>query len=209
MKASARDSASVSAVDGSAPSERRLVLIRHGRSSHVHSGWIDVGGFRRWRETYEAVGIRDDERAPRELGRLAAGAGVALSSDAQRAVASARLLLAGREIVVSPLLRELDLEPPALAGVRLPLAAWAIAVGARVLGSTLRGNYPPPAEAARVERARAWLDELAAEHALIVAVTHASFRRQLAQRLSRAGWRAEPGSRSVQHWSAWAFRRRL
>jgi hypothetical protein len=91
---------------------------------------------------------------------LAGRADLVLSSDAARAVASARLLVPGHEIVVSPLLRELDLESPALGGLRLPLAAWALAVGGRILLLTLRRRYPSAAEATRVNDAAAWLEEL-------------------------------------------------
>jgi len=113
----------------SAPPERRLALVRHARSAHVHTGWINTTGFRAWREAYEAAGIREDERIPADLERLAASADLVLASDAPRAMASARLLAPGREILVSPLLRELDLEGPNLGGLPLPLAAWALAVG--------------------------------------------------------------------------------
>lgn len=184
-----------------------MALVRHGRSSHVHAGWITALGFRAWRQAYEAAGIREDERVPAHLEQLAGRAGLVMSSDAARAVASARRLAPGREIVASPLLRELDLESPSLGGFRLPLAAWALAVAGRNLLLTLRRQYPSTAEAARVSNAAAWLDELAAQHSLIVAVTHAEFRRQLSFRLVQTGWQAEPGRRSVQHWSAWLFRR--
>jgi broad specificity phosphatase PhoE len=185
----------------------RVALVRHGASTHVHSGWIDAAGFREWRRRYEAAGIREDERPPAEIAELAAQADLVLSSDAPRAVASARQLAPGREVIVSPLLRELDLEGPNLGGLRLPLAAWAFAVGGRALVLTLLRRYPSSAEAARIEGAAAWLEELAAQHAVIVAVTHASFRRRLAARLVGAGWQAEPGRRSLRHWSAWAFSR--
>jgi len=191
----------------SVQSAGRVALVRHGRSSHVHAGWINASGFRAWREAYEAAGIREDERAPAHLEQLVNDVGLMLSSDAARAVASVRLLAPGREIVVSPLLRELDLEGPALGGLRLPLAAWAVAVGGRALLLSLRGQFPSAAEAARVNDAAAWLEELAAHHSLIVAVTHASFRRQLSTRLVQTGWQAEPGRRSLRHWSAWLFRR--
>ena len=186
----------------------RVALVRHARSSHVHAGWITASGFQAWREDYEAAGIREDERVPAHLEPMMERADLVLSSDAARAVATARLLAPGREIVVSPLLRELDLEGPSLGGLRLPLAAWAVAVGGRNLLLTLRRQYPSAAEAARVANAAAWLEELAAQHSLIVAVTHASFRRQLSIRLVQTGWLAEPGRRSLRHWSAWLFRRR-
>jgi hypothetical protein len=133
-------------------------------------------------------------------------ANLLLSSDAARAVASARLLAPGREIVVSPLLRELDLESPTLGGLRLPLVAWALAVGGRTLLQTLRRRRSSAAETARVNNAATWLAELAAQHPLIVAVTHAWFRRRLSTRLVQTGWQAEPGHRSLRHWSAWFFR---
>lgn len=189
--------------------ESRVALVRHARSSHVHTGWITASGFRAWREAYEAAGIREDERVPAHLEQLVDRADLVLSSDAARAVASARLLAPGHEIVVSPLFRELDLESPTLGGLRLPLAAWALAVGGRILSLTLRRQYPSAAEAARINSAAAWLEELAAQHSLIVAVTHASFRRRLSNRLVQTGWQAEPGSRSLQPWSAWLFRRRV
>ena len=187
--------------------EARVALVRHARSSHVHAGWIDARGFRAWREAYEAAGIHEDERVPAQLEQLVSRADLVLSSDAARAVSSARLLAPGREIVVSPLLSELDLEGPTLGGLRLPLGAWAVAVGGRTLVRTLRRQYPSAVEAARIGNAAAWLEELAAQNSLIVAVTHAMFRRRLATRLLQAGWQAERGRRSLQPWSAWLFRR--
>ena len=192
----------------SVAAERRIVLVRHARSAHVHAGWIDAAAFRAWRQAYEAAGILPDERAPADLEQLVASADLVLSSDAPRATDSARLLAPEREPVVSPLLRELDLEGPSLGGLSLPLAAWAVAVGARALALTLRRRYPAPAETVRIDRAASWLDELATRHSLVVAVTHASFRRRLSPRLVQMGWQVTPGRRTLRHWSAWTFRRR-
>jgi Histidine phosphatase superfamily (branch 1) len=108
------------------------VLIRHGRSSHMQRGWISDSGFRVWREEYEAAGIADDERAPEHLQKVARGADLVLSSDAQRAVATARLLAPERPIVISPLLRELELEGPELGGLRLPRGLGRSSRGASV-----------------------------------------------------------------------------
>src|SRR5581483_11149203 len=106
-----------------------------------------------------------------------------------------------------PLLRELDLEGPALGALRLPLGMWAVAVGARNLLRTVRGRYPSAAEAARISAAAAWLEELTAPHALTVVVTHAMFRGRLSARLEQAGWQAERWPRSMRPWSAWIYRR--
>ena len=195
-------------VQGATHIEGRVALVRHAPSSHVHTGWITASGFRAWREAYEAAGIREGQHPPVHLEQLVGRAALVLSSDAARAVASARLLAPGRDIVVSPMLREFDLESPSLGRLRLPLRGWAVAVGWRNLLLALRRKYPSAEEAARVNNAAAWLEDLAAQHSMIVVVTHASFRRQLSARLVQTGWQAEPGRRSSQHWSAWLFRRR-
>jgi hypothetical protein len=187
--------------------ECRIALVRHGRSSHVHAGWINAAGFRAWRESYESAGILENERVPSHLEQLAECAGLVLASDASRAIASARLLAPGREVIVSRLLRELDLRGPDLDAIRLPLVGWALAVGVRNLLLTLRRQYPPAAEVDRVSEAAGWLEGLAVRHSLIVVVTHASFRQRLARRLVQTGWKAEQGRRSLRHWSAWIFRR--
>lgn len=194
-------------MQGSHPTEARIALVRHARSAHIHTGWIDASGFWAWRDAYEAAGIHEDERVPADLAELTDRADLVLSSNAARAIATARLLAPRKEIVVSSLLRELDLEGPALGALRLPLLGWAIAVGCRTLFLTLRRQYPAPAEATRLNDAAAWLEDLAARHSLIVAVTHASFRRRLSDRLVHHGWQAEPGRRTFKHWSAWGFRK--
>jgi broad specificity phosphatase PhoE len=195
-------------MEGPAPAKARIVLVRHGRSSHVHRGWVTAAGLRVWRQAYEAAGIRRGERPPAALRRLARDAKVVACSDAPRAVASARLLAAGQEVVVSPLLRELDLEGPALGALRLPLAAWAVVVGGRMAALAIRRRNPLAAEAARADAAATWLEALAAPHAIVVAVTHGSFRRLLAASLVRNGWHVESGKPSVRHWSAWGLVRR-
>jgi broad specificity phosphatase PhoE len=187
------------------PSEAQILLIRHGPSAHVPSGWIDTAGFRAWRAAYEAAGIRAGERAPADLLSRAASAALIVASDAPRAIASARSLALDRDVVVSPLLRELELPGPELGPLRLPLRAWAVAVGGRLLVDGLRGRYPSEREKARIEHAASWLDELAQQHGTVVAVTHASFRGRVAKRLLGKGWMKRGGGRSLRPWSAWSL----
>ncbi len=168
---------------------------------------MNASGFRDWRAAYEAAGIGDTERAPAALVALATGADVFLSSDAPRAVQSAHRLANGREIVVSPLLRELDLEGPELGGLSLPFHAWALAVGWRMLQGRLRGQYPSLDERGRIDRAAEWVANIAAQHECVVIVTHVSVRKQLWVRLLRSGWRPEPGRRTLRPWSAWGCSR--
>lgn len=191
------------------PVPAALHLVRHGRSAHVHAGWIDGAGFTAWRAAYEAAGIVADERPPEPLVRLAAEAGAIVASDAPRAVESARLLAAGREIVATPLLRELDLLAPPLGPLRMPLPFWALAVGLRNVANTAIGRFRSEGERRRVGDATAWLVALAASHGSVLALTHASVRRRIAVRLVAAGWTATGDDRSLRHWSAWSFAREL
>jgi len=134
------------------------------------------------------------------LAEFVCDASLVVSSDAPRAQESARLLWPGREIVSSRLLRELELPAPELGRLRLPLAAWALAIG-------VRNARPARAEIARAEEAASWLSSLAAHEPFVVAVTHGSVRRLLARSLVLAGWQPQGRSRPVQPWSAWLFDR--
>jgi broad specificity phosphatase PhoE len=186
---------------------QRIALVRHARSAHVHRGWISAAGFRDWRQAYESAGILETESPPADLRRLAESADLVLSSDAPRAVATARKLAPGREIAISALLGELDLDPPGLGRLAMPLPLWALAVGLRVLASRVRGQYPSRKEAARLDQAVRWLLEQAGRHRTVVVVTHGSFRRELFALLARGGWLPEPGRRTSRHWSAWQLTR--
>jgi broad specificity phosphatase PhoE len=185
-----------------------IFLIRHGRSAHVHSGWIDIQGFHRWREAYESAGILPTEVPPPELREIARRAGVIAGSDAPRAIGSALLLSEGREVITSPLLRELDLHPPSLRALRLPLAGWALAFGARWLYRTLTSRqHASAAEVARAREAADWLTGLARREGSVVVVTHASFRALLASALVADGWKGGWTSRRPRHWSVWPLTR--
>jgi hypothetical protein len=129
---------------------------------------------------------------------------VVVTSDAARAIESGRLLAPGREIPASPLLRELDLPPPQLRGLRLPLAGWALTYGFRWIYNrvTKRPDHAME-ELARASQAAEWLAGLAEPSGTVVAVTHATFRHHVARELSARGWRPIPGRRRSHPWSAW------
>ena len=166
--------------------------MRHGRSAHVHAGWVNVAGFRRWREAYEAADIVDDERPP-----AIANDAIVVTSDAPRAIESGKFIRG--QVMVSPLLRELDLEPPHIPWIRLPMIGWALLIG---LGSLIT-----PAERQRATEAAEWLSRLTETHGTVVAVTHAAIRAEIARALVRAGWRRDATHRSREHWSAWSLSR--
>lgn len=179
-----------------------IILVRHGRSAHVHAGWMSRDEFLSWRTAYEAAGIDPSDAPPPALREVAEGA-IVVTSDVRRAIESARLLAPSARPIVSPLLHELELTPPSL-GIRLPLLGWALSFGVRLL---VRAQpYVTTAERERADAAADWLISLAAEHRRVVAVTHASFRSVLARSLSARGWQFHKrGGRRPSHWSAWRF----
>src|SRR5579884_4059108 len=128
---------------------RNIHLVRHGRSAHVQSGWLDRQQFLRWREAYETAGIATDERPPAELKQLAAKCAVIVSSPAARARDSAMLLDGERDPITSALIAERDLAPPNIS-IRMPLLAWALTIG-------IRARTASTAERERATRAAEWL----------------------------------------------------
>jgi len=68
--------------------EQTILLVRHARSAHVHRGFLDLAGFRRWREAYEAAGIDERDQPPAALKDLARGSGIIVASTAPRAFRS-------------------------------------------------------------------------------------------------------------------------
>ena len=187
--------------------------MRHGRSAHVHTGWVDLHGVRRWMEAYDAAEIAAHHAPPPALEALVARSSHIIASDLPRTVASAMRLAAGRDFERTPLLREAPLETPdlplpALGGVRLPMRVWGMVWGARWVSSWARRAPPPGVDAAtlaRAEEAAAFLMARSAEaDGRIVVVTHATFRLLLARALARHGWRG-PERRPIREWSAWRF----
>jgi broad specificity phosphatase PhoE len=201
------------AAPGAADAPHEVILVRHGRSAHEESGWLDVDGLRRWMTAYDAAEIALHHPPPRELVETVARAARLVTSDLPRAIASAAMLAPGREAERMPLLREAPLETPelplpALGGLRMPLRGWALVLGARWLHAHLRGAPPPGVDAAalaRADEAAGWLVSASADAGgPIVAITHATFRSLVAASLVRRGWRG-PERRPFREWSAWRF----
>lgn len=182
----------------------KIILVRHGRSAHVERGWLDLEGFVSWRATYESHGLMPGESAPHDLVAIASHAEV-LSSDRTRAVESARLLTRAG-VATSPLLREIDIMPPGIRGVRLPLIGWALLYGVRLLTDRLASRPSHSAEdAARAEAAARWIVGQGSGRDLVV-VTHAGFRSVLAKQYVSEGWKLEKRNGS-RNWSAWTLTR--
>ena len=181
-------------------------LVRHGRSALVHDGrwlgWSDVHGYE---DAYDGAGIRDDDRPGEDLQALVGGNPLIVASDLPRAVASAQRLTPERDIEISPLLREIRLEPPRWVPVQLPIQVWDVFSHAQWsyrLLSNADHEY-----VRRAGEAVDWLIGHAARTTNVVAVTHAGFRRILDAKLVSRGWRPLSTQRSYAHWSVWSYRR--
>ena len=161
----------------------------------------DVGAFE---DAYDAAGIVDHEDPPPDLIRVAADAAIIAASDLPRAVASARRIAPTREPDVTPLLREIRLEPPRWLP-RLPIQVWDVLSHAQWSYRLARGT--PHDFVRRANDAAEWLAQRAADPATVVAVTHGGFRRIVANRLEARGWSAGPGRRSYENWSVWSYSR--
>jgi broad specificity phosphatase PhoE len=185
----------------------RLLLIRHGRSAHVHpGGLLDRDGVERWRAAYDEAGIASDDRPPAGLASEVARASVIAASDLPRAVASAARLAQGRELSVSPLFREVVLPLPAWSRLRAPLLGWETLVHLDWGIGLLRGAVTSPEILERAGEAAAWCRDACRRSdagATVAVVTHGVFRHLLARQLRAEGWRIVTGPRGWAPWSAW------
>ena len=189
----------------------RILLIRHGPSAASPPATrLDREGVVRWRIESDAVGIAPDARPPLALIERVAQIGVAASSDLPRAVVSAARLWPDRSVILSPLFREIPLRIPALPRVRMPLAGWELSIHLQWGLDILRDRGFTPDDQQRVEAAAAWCEDTCRdrESSFVVAiVTHGVFRRGLADRLVRNGWKRSTRRRSYAPWSVWTVER--
>ena len=180
-------------------------LVRHGRSALVHDGswfgWADVPAYE---DAYDAAGIRDDDQPGADLQALVGAKPLIVASDLPRAIASARRLAPQHDVQLSPLLREIRLEPPQWVPVRLPIQMWDVF-------SHVQWTYRLLSNAdhdyvRRAAKAVDWLSEHAGQASNVVAVTHGGFRRILDATLVARGWRRGSDKRSYANWSVWSYR---
>lgn len=191
---------------GSTP---RVLLIRHGRTSHVHDGGLlNRVGIERWRKACDLAGIADGDHPSSHLAAEVAQADVLAASDMPRAVTSVALLAPGRTFTVSTLLREVPLPIPEMP-LHAPLAVWSALIHLRWGLDIVRGRDVSKEAKSQAEAAATWCVVAAREArtGTIAVVTHGVFRRLLAKQLVAEGWRFEPGPRSYDHWSTWRLQR--
>ena len=182
----------------------RLILVRHGPSSHVHDGrWLTHRAVHEFEDAYDVAGIRDDSAPPADLVERAREADSVIASDLPRAVASAERLAKGRHVVTSALLREIRLEPPRWVPFALPIGVWDMFSHLQWSYRLFAGTDHPFVR--RAEEAGEWLVQQSRTSGAIIVVTHGGFRRLLAARLILRGWRWHSTSAGSQYanWSSW------
>ena len=182
----------------------RIILVRHGLSSHVHRGRVDRAGVERWREAYDAAGIQPHPPPPAALMTLAEAATHIVASDLRRAIESARMLAPGRDIRIEPLLAESPMPVPRWP-TPLPLGVWGLAMYFRWSVRRARGIDVDEPDWARAAAAVKWLRDLVADGSTALVVTHGIFRKLLATHLQQANWQWVGTQRGYDHWSAWEF----
>lgn len=187
---------------------RSIILIRHGRPSHEEPRWLNARDAARWLELYDHSGIAKGDIPPADLLEFASTANIIVSSDLPRAHQSANILAGGRDVVVTPMLRESRMRPLWLP-VRMPVGWWRVAIVARWLFSMAYGGSSATYELHRSREAVRWLIRLSHQNNTVVVVTHNAFRFLLLHRLRLNGWVNVSRVRCLNHWSAWTLRRLL
>ena len=185
--------------------ERRILLVRHGRILAPPAAWMDAAAFERWREACDSAGLAPGESAPAALSEAAASACI-VASDLPRARESAARLAPGRDVSEHASLREIPLAVPTWVPGRWPPAVWDAFVHLSWAARIVRGTDVSAEDGRRASECAAWLSALAQEKTCVITVTHGVFRRVLARALAALDWREEQSRRDWACWSVWEFR---
>lgn len=158
-----------------------------------------------WLDAYDSLGIRPDAKPPGTLLDLAKESTHIISSDLPRAIESAKRLTQGRDVTITPLLRESKLPVPRWP-TRMPFVAWGLAIHAAWISNVALGADVTEPERRRAAESAEWLTGTVGNGRAIV-VTHGVFRRMLANELVQLGWTSTGRRGWYRHWSSWIFDR--
>ena len=154
-------------------------------------------------ERYDAAPIRADDAPPTFLKEAARSAGTVVASDLARAITSAQALAPGRDVITTPLLRELSFDVPSW-GPKLPLRVWD---GLHHLAWTMRLLMRAENEhTRRAVLAAEWLEAHASTTGTTLVITHGGFRRLVHAQLLHRGWRSHGLWHRYHNWSVWNIR---
>ena len=185
----------------------RIVLVRHGRPAMGRSRWIGHAAFAAYIDDYQAAGLDQGSAPPDELLAEVKGIKRVFTSELQRSIDSARVLLPKAELVSTPLFTESPLASPRVPALRLKAPAWAVM--SRI---AWHGGFRPGIESygQSKHRARKALELLVGEaetEGKAVLVAHGYFNAILGRALVQRGWRKVQGAHRVKFWNAVIYER--
>jgi broad specificity phosphatase PhoE len=179
-----------------------IVIARHGQPHADRSVRIDQSGYREWWKGYDLARLHPDEKAPDRLIELASKSDVIFASTLARAIHTAEMVAAGRQIITDPVFIEAPLPPPPVWGKRRPRSWGVLARIAWWMGRHDGMESRREAEV-RAEAAVATLTAQALRGQNVILCAHGWFNRMMRPVLKRQGWR-EMEDQGDRYWS---FRR--
>lgn len=171
------------------------------------SRWLGHAAFARFIDDYQAAGIEGASLPPAELIALVKDTKRVFSSELQRSIQSAKVLLPHAEIISSPLFTESPLASPPVPALRLKAPAWAVM--ARV---AWHGGFKPGIESYSQSKLRAreavqMLVNEAEREQIAVLVAHGYFNAILGRTLRLQGWRRTQGTHRARFWNTVVYER--
>lgn len=180
-----------------------IILMRHGQPQGIATRKVSALDMQGWIQDYERSDIGGQPAPPSSL-QLAASAGVIVSSNAPRALAS-----------VQALRREPTLVDPVFGEAQLPYARWrrprlSPFTWAAILRILWVCGYSRQVESATAARQRAAvaarrLQSLAGQQPVLL-LGHGWMNRLIGKQLAAAGWKRQHSDGS-RYWSATVYRR--
>lgn len=181
--------------------QRRIMLVRHGRSSLRVPNRIPSDMLRSTARRYNEAGIRSTPRPSAQLRRQAGSADVIVCSDARRAVESARALDSTREALIDPLFREAGLPLSTWLPLRLGFDTWVLIAGIAWFWGWSAGPESLAEARRRARTAAQRLIHLSTAHASVMLVGHGVFNALIAAELQRRGWQGPLWRPTASPWN--------
>jgi len=203
----AREESAASAPILSALAGLRIILVRHGRPAVASAPRTSHHGFERYLDLYQDAGLDPHSAPPGELFDLVKGLNAVLTSAAQRAKDSARMLLPEAELIADPLFAEAPLTVPRIPLLKAKVPVWMVV--ARILW---HAGFHPESENYRRTKARAaaaadiLMKVAATNNGTAVLVAHGYFNAIIGRVLKKRGF-GRTGAHRYRFWNAVVYER--
>lgn len=183
-----------------------IIIVRHGKPALSRKVRLDWRGYREWWGQYDIGGLKEVQKIPKKLKKLAAKADIFISSPLRRAVETAVLLRGSPPDLTDPDLIEAALPPPHMGKLKFRPKTWG--TYSRILWYIGWSDGMETHRQARV-RAEKMCDKLG-DHAkggkMVLVTAHGWFNRMLKGSLKKRGWTCVSQNGDL-HWSFRRFER--